>query len=43
MRVVDLRKEEESKMFHKLHVLGIKDDFWDRVCELGKQTWKGHE
>ena len=30
-------------MFHKLHVLGINDDFWDRVRGVGSRTWKGCE
>ena len=30
-----------SWTFHKLHVLGMNDDFWDRVCGLGSETWKG--
>ena len=29
------RKQEEGKTFHKLHVLGMNDDLWDRVYELG--------
>ena len=36
-------KQEEGKTFHKLHVLGINDDLWDRVCGLGSETWKGCE
>ena len=28
-------------MFHKLHVLGMNDDLWDRVRGLGNETWKG--
>ena len=27
-------------MFHKLHVLAMNDDLWDRVCGLGSETWK---
>ena len=27
--------------FHKLHVLGMDDDLWDRVRGLGSKTWKG--
>ena len=27
-------------MFHKLHVLGMNDDLWDRVREVGSETWK---
>ena len=28
-------------MFHKLHVVGINDNLWNRVCGLGSETWKG--
>ena len=28
-------------MFHKLHVLGMNEDLWDRVCGLGSETWTG--
>ena len=28
-------------MFHKLHVLGMNDDLWDRVREVDSETWKG--
>ena len=38
-----LGKEEEGKSFHKLHVLGMNDDLWDRVCGVGSETWKGCE
>ena len=24
-------------MFHNLHVLGMTDDLWDRVCEIGSE------
>ena len=34
-QVVAFRKEE-GRMSHKLHVLGIIDDLWDRVCGLDK-------
>ena len=27
--------EEKGKTFHKLHVLGMNDDLWDRFCGLG--------
>ena len=37
----DSGKQEEGKTFHKLHVLGINDDLWARVCEVGSETWKG--
>ena len=30
-------------MLHKLHVLGMNDDLWDRVRGLGSETWKGCE
>ena len=36
-------KQEEGKAFHKLHVLRMKDDLWDRVRGLGSKTWKGCE
>ena len=26
-------------MFHMLHVLGMNDDLWDRICGLGRETW----
>ena len=29
---------EEDKTFHKLHVLGMIDDFWNRVHGLGGIT-----
>ena len=32
--------KKEGKTFHKLHVLGMKADLWDRVCGLGSETWK---
>ena len=35
--------KQEHKTFHKLHVLGINDDLWDRVRGLGSETWKGCE
>ena len=28
----DSGKQEEGKTFHKLHVLGMNDDLWDRIC-----------
>ena len=31
----------ESRTFHKLHVLGMIDDLWDKVRGLGSETWKG--
>ena len=30
-------------MYHKLHVLGMNDDLWDRVRGLDRETWKGCE
>ena len=35
--------QEEGKTFHKLHVLWMNDDFWDRVREVGSETRKGCE
>ena len=29
--------------FHILHVLGLNDDLWDKVREVGSETWKGCE
>ena len=40
-KLSDSGKEEEGKMFHNMHVLGMNDDLWDRVRELGSETWKG--
>ena len=37
------RKEDGGKMFHKLHVIGMNDDLWDKVCRLGSEIWKGCE
>ena len=34
------RRQEEGKAFHKLHVLGMNDDLWDKVHGLGSETWK---
>ena len=36
-------EQEEIKTFHKLHVLGMNDDLWDRVCGLSSETWLGCE
>ena len=36
-------KQREDTTFHKLHVLGMNDDLWDRVRGLGSETWKGCE
>ena len=30
-------------MLHKLQVLAINDDLWDRGYGLGGETWKGCE
>ena len=30
-------------MFRKLHVLGMSDDFGDRIGGVGSATWKGRE
>ena len=38
-----LTHQEEGRKFHKLHVLGMNDDLWDRVRGLGSETWKGCE
>ena len=35
--------KEGAKMFHKLHILRIKNDLWDRVGGWGRETWKGCE
>ena len=42
-RLKDSGKQEEGKTFHKLHVLGMNDDGWDKVREVGSETWKGCE
>ena len=34
-------QESKRKTFHRLHVLGMNDDWWDRVCGLGSDTLKG--
>ena len=34
---------QESKPFHKLHVIGMNDDLWDKVRGVGSETWKGWE
>ena len=36
----DSGKHEEGKTFHKLHVLGMNDDLWDRVRGLGSKLGK---
>ena len=42
-QVVRFRKQEEGKTLHKLHVLGMNDDLWEKVRGLGNETWKGCE
>ena len=41
--ILDLKdgKLEEGKTFHKLHVPGMNDHLWEKVCGLGSETWKG--
>ena len=34
----DSGMQEEGKTFHKLHVLGMNDDLWDRVRGLCSET-----
>ena len=41
-KLYDSRKQE-GKTFHKLHVLGMNADLWDKVREVGSETWKGCE
>ena len=38
-KLQDSRKEEEYMMFHGLQVLGMNDDLWDRVRDLGSGIW----
>ena len=33
---VDSGKQEEGKTLHKLHVLGMNDELWDKVRGLGR-------
>ena len=42
-QVVGFRKARRRQTFHKLHVLWINDDLWDKVRGLGNETWKGCE
>ena len=42
-KLQDSGKQEEGKMFHKLHVIGMNDDLWGRVREVGSEAWKGCE
>ena len=38
---VRFRQQEDSKTFHKLHVLEMNDYLWDEFREVGSETWKG--
>ena len=38
--LLDSRKQE-GKVFHKLYILRMNDDLWDRDCGLSSETWKG--
>ena len=40
---VRFRKARGRQDVHKLHVLGMNDNLWDRVRGLGSGTWKGCE
>ena len=42
-KLQDYGKEEEGTTFHRLNVLRIKNDCWDRVRGLGCEIWKGCE
>ena len=42
-QVVRFRKARGRQAFHKLHILGMNGDLWDRVRGLGSETWKGCE
>ena len=33
----------EGKIFHKLHVLGMNDNLWNRARGLWSENWKGCE
>ena len=37
-QVVGFGKERRKKTFHKWRVIGMNDDFWDRVRRLGSET-----
>ena len=39
MASVGIRKQG-GETFHKLHVLGMNDDLWDKVIGLGSEIWK---
>ena len=30
-------------MFHKLHIIGMNDNLWDRVLGSGSETWEGFQ
>ena len=34
---------QEDKTFHKLHVLRMNDNLWDKVRGSGSEAWKGCE
>ena len=36
-------RQEEGKTFHKLHVLGMNDDLWDKFRGFGSETCNGCE
>ena len=38
-QVVVFRKARGSKVFYKLHALGMNDDLWDDVRGLSSETW----
>ena len=42
-QVVRFRKARGRQTFHKLHVLGMNADLWDRVRGLGSETRTGCE
>ena len=42
-QVVRFRKARRKQDVHKLHVLSMTDDLWDKVHGLCSKTWKGCE
>ena len=42
-QVVGFRKARRRQDVPQLHVLGMNDGVWDRVFEVGSETWKGCE
>ena len=38
--ILDLKDGKLWASFHKLDVLGMNDDLWERVRGLGSETWK---